>query len=88
MADWPFGRGEDEPAPHRGHGAGWGPGAAPEADRDLKNVVPELNDARRDLKAAIKKARRTSEDQQRHAAEILRRAATEIDALSEDDVDI
>ncbi|WP_332690937.1 PadR family transcriptional regulator [Devosia sp.] len=89
-ADWPFGReGEaGEHPPHRGHGPGWGPGAAPETDRDLKDVVPELNAARRDLKAAIKKARRTSEDQQRHAAEILKRAAAEIDALSEDDVDI
>jgi DNA-binding PadR family transcriptional regulator len=89
-ADWPFGReGEaGEHPPHRGHGPGWGPGPAPEGDRDLKDVVPELNAARRDLKAAIKKARRSSEDQQRHAAEILKRAATEIDALSEDDVDI
>ncbi|MFN4209154.1 MAG: PadR family transcriptional regulator [Devosia sp.] len=89
-ADWPFGReGEaGEHPPHRGHGPGWGPGPAPDTDRDLKDVVPELNQARRDLKAAIKKARRTSEDQQRHAAEILKRAAAEIEALSEDDVDI
>tara|TARA_R110002020_G_scaffold32777_5_gene100418 strand:+ start:1118 stop:1810 length:693 start_codon:yes stop_codon:yes gene_type:complete len=67
---------------------GRGPAAAPEADRDLKDVVPELNAARRDVKAAIKKARRGSEDQQRHAAEILKRAAAEIEALSEDDIDI
>lgn len=90
-ADWPFGReGEaGEHPPHRGHdGPGWGPGPAPDTDRDLKDVVPELNQARRDLKAAIKKARRTSEDQQRHAAEILKRAAAEIEALSEDEVDI
>ena len=62
------------------------PGEA--ADRDLKDVVPELNDARRTLKAAIKKARRANEDQQRQAAEILKRAAAEIEALGEDDVDI
>lgn len=92
-ADWPFGRGEAGPGPdfgnrppHRGHG--WGPQAGPEADRDLKDVVPELNDARRDLKSAIKKARRASEDQQRHVAEILKRAAAEIEALGDDDVDI
>lgn len=92
-ADWPFGRSEEGPSPdfgnrppHRGHG--WGPQAGPEADRDLKDVVPELNDARRDLKAAIKKARRASEDQQRHAAEILKRAAAEIETLGDDDVDI
>jgi acyl-CoA reductase-like NAD-dependent aldehyde dehydrogenase len=51
-------------------------------------VVPELNDARRDLKAAIKKARRASEEQQRQTAEILKRAAADIEALGEDDVDI
>ncbi|WP_240231409.1 PadR family transcriptional regulator [Devosia lacusdianchii] len=89
-ADWPFSRGEgpdfgDRP-PHRG--PGWGPGRGPDTDRDLKDVVPELNDARRDLKAALKKARGASEDQQRHAAEILKRAAAEIEALGEDDVDI
>ena len=91
-ADWPFGgEGRHGPdvgnhPPHRGHGPGWGPG--PDADRDLKDVVPELNDARRSLKDAIKKARRGTEDQQRQAAEILKRAAAQIDALGEDDVDI
>ena len=63
------------------------PGAAA-PDRDLKDVVPELNAARRDVKAAIKKARRSSEDQQRHAAALLQRAAAEIEALGEDDIDI
>lgn len=89
-ADWPFGRDEGPDfgnrPPHRGHGPGWGPG--PDVDRDLKDVVPELNDARRDLKAAIKKARRGTEDQQRHAADILKRAAAEIEALGDDEVDI
>ena len=93
-ADWPFGR-EEGPGPdfgnrppHRGHGPGWGPRPDGDADRDLKDVVPELNDARRDLKAAIKKARRGTEEQQRHTAEILKRAAAEIEALGDDDVDI
>jgi DNA-binding PadR family transcriptional regulator len=90
-ADWPFNR-EDGPdfgnrPPHRG-GPGWGPRGGPDADRDLKNVVPELNDARRNLKAAIRKARKSTEDQQRHAADILKRAAAEIEALGDDDVDI
>lgn len=90
-ADWPFNR-EEGPdfgkhPPHSG-GPGWGPRGAPNADRDLKGVVPELNDARRALKAAIRKTRRGSEDQQRHAADILKRAAAEIEALGDDDVDI
>lgn len=100
-ADWPFGRdgGADDQPPHRGPGRGGprhgGPGprfwqeqGEGPADRDLKDVVPELNDARRALKDAIKSARRASEDQQRQAAEILKRAAAEISALGEDDVDI
>ena len=81
---------------HRGPGRGgrprsrrfWQEQREGPADRDLKDVVPELNDARRALKDAIKKARRASEDQQRQAAEILKRAAAEIAALGEDDVDI
>jgi len=87
-ADWPFGRGEPGAEQAQGGRGSWHGGAAEPADRDLKDVVPELNDARRTLKAAIKKARRGSEEQQRHAAEILRRAAAEIEALGEDDVDI
>ena len=102
-ADWPFGRGEGEPGHndrgqhgprHRGPGPGRGgpqfyqeQSEAP-ADRDMKDVVPELNDARRDLKAALLKARKSNEDQQRRAAEILRKAAADIEALGDDDVDI
>ena len=41
-----------------------------------------------ELKQAIKKARRGSEDQQRRAADILRRAAAEVDGLGDDEVDI
>jgi DNA-binding transcriptional ArsR family regulator len=90
-ADWPFNRGEESPdfgnhPPHRGHG--WGSHAGPDSDRDLKDVVPELNEARRALKAALKKARRGSEDQQREAADILRHAAAQLEAISDDEVDI
>ena len=93
-ADWPGHRGmgpdEHRHGPEHRGGRGWQARPEPEGepDRDLKDVVPELNEARRALKAAIKKARRTGEDQQRHAAEVLRRAAAEIDALSDDDIDI
>ena len=92
-ADWPFNR-EEEPEfgnrpPHRGHGGpGWSHHEEAHGDRDLKGVVPELNEARRSLKAAIRKARKANEEQQRHAADILRRAAAEIEALGDDDVDI
>jgi DNA-binding PadR family transcriptional regulator len=89
-ADWPFSREADsrpgEQPPRRGHGPGWE--RPHEADRDLKDVVPALNDARRKLKAALKKARRGGEDSQHAAAEILRRAAGDIEALLDDDVDI
>lgn len=92
-ADWPFG-GRDanqggefgNQPPHRGRG--FGQEQESPADRDLKDVVPELNDARRALKDAIKTARRGNADQQRHTADILKRAAAEIAALGEDDVDI
>jgi len=91
-ADWPFGR-EEGPGPdfgnrppHRGHG--WGGHPEPEADRDLRDVVPELNEARRTLKEALKKARRGTEEQQREAASILLQAAAQLEALGDDDVDI
>jgi DNA-binding PadR family transcriptional regulator len=82
-ADWPFGRTE---AAGEGYGAQSAQDQPAEpADRDLRDVVPELNDARRALKAAIKTARKASPDQQRRAAEILRKAARDIEALGEDD---
>lgn len=92
-ADWPFNREQGPDAGnrphHRGHGFGFGPGShEPDADRDLRDVVPELNDARRALKAALKKARASTPEQQREAAGILRHAATQIEAIGEDDVDI
>jgi len=94
-SDWPFNRGEGEPGgPGRGpaHRHGPGPGWPFGPDRDMADVLPEVNDARRDLKSAIKTASAKSEDMQRRLAEILRNAAVEInglnDAPGEDDVDI
>ncbi len=88
-ADWPFGREGRETGSEQSRPA---PKTAPqddaEPDHDLKDVVPELNQARRALKAAIKKARRADEKGQREAARILERAARDLEALGEDDVDI
>ena len=93
-SDWPFNRGEGEPGPGRGpgHRHGPGPGWPFGPDRDMADVLPEVNDARRDLKVAIKTASGKSEAVQRRLAEILRNAAVEINGLNdaprEDDVDI
>jgi DNA-binding PadR family transcriptional regulator len=63
-------------------------------DRDMDDVAPEVNDARRDLKDAIKRAARDrNPDNQRRLADILRRAAEEIrrgpaQPRPDDDVDI
>jgi DNA-binding PadR family transcriptional regulator len=91
-ADWPFGRSQDEAGDGQRRdqrGAGfWQQQSSEPADRDLRDVVPELNDARRALKTAIKQVRTASQDQQRQAADILRKAAADIEALGEPDVDI
>ncbi len=51
----------------------------PRPDRDMDDVAPEVNDARRALKDAIKQAARDrSPDAQRRLADILRRAADDI----------
>jgi len=51
----------------------------PRPDRDMDDVAPEVNDARRDLKDAIKQAAKDrNPDSQRRLADILRRAANEI----------
>jgi DNA-binding PadR family transcriptional regulator len=92
-ADWPFSREQAEKFEEMKR-PGWPHGGRDESgsfggpDRDLKDVAPELNDARKAVKAAIKKVRIGSHEQQLLAAEILKRAATEIEALGEDDVDI
>lgn len=77
-ADWPFG-GRPEDGNEAPHGR---------EDRPLHDAVPELDAARKALKGAIRKARHGSEDHQRRAAEILRRAAAAVEALGEDDVDL
>jgi DNA-binding PadR family transcriptional regulator len=88
-ADWPFG-GEGRPDDGNVHPrwAERGPRHEHEHDRPMHDAVPELEAARKTLKDAIKKARRGSDDQQRQAAEILRRAAAEVVALGDDEVDL
>lgn len=82
-ADWPF-AGDPEEGNVPPHWAERDAGP----DRPMRDATPELEAARKALKQAIKKARRGSEDQQRRAADILRRAAAEVDGLGDDEVDI
>jgi len=71
---------------------GHGPERGPRPDRDMDDVDPAVNDARRDLKDAIKQAARDrNPDSQRRLADILRRAADDIrhgTSLPERDADI
>ena len=65
--------------------------AAP--DRDIPGVIPEVNEARRELKAAIAEKLDTSEEEQRRMADILRQAAGDIRKLDKakkptDDIDL
>jgi hypothetical protein len=74
------------PGPGPGHrggpfGRGFGPGFDA-ADRDIPNVDPAVNDARRDLKGAIAEALRSPHVDQHRLADILRRAAEDIRGLS------
>ena len=75
-----------------GPGPGFGPGAdapPPRTDRDMDDVIPEVNEARKALKKAIKEAVRRGRDEEVRVAEILRRAAQEIrSGLREDATDI
>lgn len=84
-ADWPFnaeGRPEDGNVPPH-----WDEReAAP--DRPMQDAAPELEAARKALKQALKKARKGSDEHQRRAAEILRRAAAAVDGLGDDEVDL
>jgi DNA-binding PadR family transcriptional regulator len=86
---WPFTREQhDEFAKMR---SGWQREAEAERpDRDLEDVLPEVNAARRELKAAIKKAKSAPAEHQTRLAEILRKAAADIRALGteDDEVDI
>jgi len=53
--------------------------APPRPDRDMEDVAPEVNEARKELKHAIKEAARNRDpENQRRLADILRRAAEEI----------
>ncbi|MDB5562019.1 MAG: PadR family transcriptional regulator, partial [Hyphomicrobiales bacterium] len=83
--DWPFGPaggGDNEQAgEHRrgpfGHG--------PRGDRDIPGVLPEVNEARRELKSAIADAIDGDEATQRRLADILRKAA---ELIRKRDVDL
>jgi len=57
------------------------PSAEPAADRDIPNVLPDVNEARRELKAAIAEKLDAPNGEQRRVAGILRRAAAEIRAV-------
>ena len=83
---WPFrGRGGRR-APGPGDvGAPPRPEAPPHADRDIDDVIPEVNEARKALKKAIKEAVRRGPEEDLRVAGILRRAAQEIRAGLEED---
>lgn len=84
-SDWPFGRGGEPGAPPEPEFGRHGRGRRPEPDRDLADVPPEVNEARRELKAAIKTARKGPPEAQQRLAEILRKAAADIRAIGRDD---
>lgn len=50
----------------------------PPPDHDMDGVIPDVNTARRELKDAIKSAKKASPEAQRRVAEILTRAAHEV----------
>jgi DNA-binding PadR family transcriptional regulator len=61
----------------------------PGPDRDIPGALPEVNEARRALKAAIAEAVQGSEETQRRLANILDRAAREVRELGrEEEVDL
>lgn len=85
---------EDQPHPghehggheHPGHGHWRRPG---EPDRDIADVGPEVNEARKALKKAIKAALKRGPEQEARVSDILRRAADDIRrGLGEDETDI
>lgn len=71
---WPFGSDEAPPPPR--------------PDRDMRDVLPEVNQARRELKSAIADAVSQGEETQRRVADILKKAAADIRATDEDDDDV
>jgi DNA-binding PadR family transcriptional regulator len=71
------------------HGRGPGFGPAERPDRDIDDVAPEVNDARKALKKAIKAALKRGPEHEQRVSEILQRAAREIrDGLAGDGDDI
>jgi DNA-binding PadR family transcriptional regulator len=64
-----FGRSQEHDHAHE-HG--------PAPDRDMDGVIPDVNDARRDLKDAIKSAKKADPETQRRIAAILVRAAEDV----------
>lgn len=77
-----FGEQPDAPPPPR-------PEHRERPDRDIDDVAPEVNEARKALKKAIKEAVRRGPQDERRVAEILRRAAQEIrGGFDEDATDI
>jgi DNA-binding PadR family transcriptional regulator len=73
----PQGQGQGQGGPS---GRGFGPGFGG-PDRDIPNVDPAVNDARRELKSAIAEAVQSSHVDQKRLAEILKRAADDIRGL-------
>ncbi|GLQ54403.1 PadR family transcriptional regulator [Devosia nitrariae] len=84
--EWASGRERDEDV-YEGFRR-WRGEAPPRPDRDIADVLPEVNEARRELKAAIVKAVRGNEEHQRRLAEILRKAAADIRVIDAGDEDI
>ncbi|RYE88134.1 MAG: PadR family transcriptional regulator [Hyphomicrobiales bacterium] len=79
----------DTQGPHRGHWPfGHHEDAPPRPDRDIRDVLPEVNEARRELKAALADAVRLGAESQRRVADILRKAAADIRAGAQDEDDI
>ncbi len=58
------------------------------SDRDMSDVIPELNDARRALKQALAAKRGASVDEQTRVAEVLRRAASELEEQGPETIDL
>ncbi len=56
-------------------------------DRDIPGVLPEVNEARRALKAAIAEGVRAPEEHQRKLADILNKAAADIRAIGQEPED-
>jgi DNA-binding PadR family transcriptional regulator len=69
-----------------------GAASQPAPDRDIEGVIPEVNEARRELKAAIADKVDASADEQRRLAGVLRDAAAAIRGKAEkpksNDIDI